>query len=453
PGGAPPRPQAPAADWLGGSPGAQGFFPEIRAPAGPAQPDTPKIPLEVALNAPDAAEFGSANPITAAAAPILILLGRLRLLIIDMQAVPLMHHVAGAIERAERAMLGAGVDAEDVRIAKYVLCATADDIVQNLPGGDRHVWMQYSMLARFFHVRTSGIGFFEELKKVLANPAPHYDLLELMHACLSLGFEGQFRGAAGGDIELQRVRRDVYQTLRHMRSRLDDDISPHWQGMAVAQKDAGTRIPIWAIASGAALLLLAAFFLLRILLSSDGERISDELLALNQGGPISIARAAFAPLKDPVDFNNTTQIQRIRAALSDEIAAGGVDVEAVGEEIVVRVNNLVLFGLGAAEVQPEFEPIAKKIAAALEPEPGPINIIGHTDNVKVRPTGRFKSNYDLSVARAKSVETIFEKNISDPSRLQVAGRGEQEPIATNDTKEGRAQNRRVEIMIPREETL
>ena len=104
------------------------------------------------------------------------------------------------------------------------------------------------MLAQFFQVRTSGVGFFEELKKILANPAPRYDLLELMHACLSLGFEGQYRGAAGGDTELQRWRRDVYQTLRSLRTRNDDDISPRWQGMAKLMRDAGAQIPLWVIA-------------------------------------------------------------------------------------------------------------------------------------------------------------------------------------------------------------
>ena len=91
--------------------------------------------------------------------------------------------------------MAAGVQPHEAQVAKYVLCGTADDIVQNLPGTDRRVWMQYSMLAQFFEVRTSGVGFFEELNKALANPAPHYNLLELMHACLLLGFEGQYRGA------------------------------------------------------------------------------------------------------------------------------------------------------------------------------------------------------------------------------------------------------------------
>ncbi len=447
---------APAAaapeNWMAGAPAASSvFFPEQQAPAAPSQPMR-KIPLEVALNAHDAGQFSAANPITAAAAPLLILLGRLRLLIVDMQAVPLMNHVANAITEFEKKVLEAGVSKEDAQVAKYALCGTADDIVQNLPGTDRHVWMQYSMLARFFQVRTSGVGFFEELGKILANPTLRYDLLELMHACLSLGFEGQYRGAAGGDTELQRVRRDVYQTLRQIRARNDDDISPRWRGMSMLMRDMGVRIPVWAIASAAALLLVGVYLLLRFMLSNDGNMLAERLIALHPGDQITIERAAFVPYTAP-PVASTTQLERIRGVLAPEIAAGGVAVEPIGEEIVVRVSNLILFGSGKADVKPEFEQVAKRIAEALNPEPGPIRIIGHTDNDKPKASSAFKSNFDLSVARAKSVEEVVKGGITDPARIIVEGKGEDEPIADNKSAAGKAQNRRVEIMIPREETL
>lgn len=433
-------------DWMRTGNNAGAFFPN----AGPQQPppaEVPKIPLEVALNARDGGEYSAANPITAAAAPLLILLGRLRLMIVDMQAVPLMTHVAEQIREFERKAGEAGVDPMDVQVAKYALCGTADDIVQNLPGTDRHVWMQYSMLAQFFQVRTSGVGFFEELKKILANPAPRYHLLELMHACLSLGFEGQYRGAHGGDVELQRWRRDVYQALRHLKPRNDDDISPRWQGMAKLLRNSGSTIPAWVIAGVAGAVLVGVYILLRFIISADGDALAARLIGLNPAGAVTIERATFEPL--PELPTTSTQLERIRAALADDIAAGGLAVEPVGENIVVQVNNLLLFASGRADVRPEFEPVAARIAAALDREPGPIHITGHTDNVKLRPTGAFKSNYDLSVARAKAVEKVIAPQLSDPSRLSVDGKGEDEPIADNKTPEGRALNRRVEMMIPR----
>ena len=185
-----------------------------------------------------------------AAAPLLILLGRLRLYIVDMQAVPLMNHVAQEIPEFEKKS-GRRASSRKTRWSRNTrLCGTADDIVQNLPGTDRHVWMQYSMLAQFFQVRTSGVGFFEELKKILANPAPRYNLLELMHACLSLGFEGQYRGAAGGDSELQRA--GATSTRRCATSRRAPMTTFRRAGRAWRwHAGSGAQVPLWVIAGGA----------------------------------------------------------------------------------------------------------------------------------------------------------------------------------------------------------
>ena len=209
-------------------------------------PEQPKIPLAVALNARDSGQIPAANPLTAAAGPLLILLGRLRLMIIDVEARPLMEHVANEISAFEQRAIQAGVEKHDVDVGKYVLAGTADDIVQNLPGADKGVWLQYSMVAQFFGRRTSGVGFYDELAKVLQAPGARYNLLELMHACLSLGFEGQYRGSANGANELARIRRTVYETLRHLQQRSDEDISPRWRGLELKMRDMTSRIPMWA---------------------------------------------------------------------------------------------------------------------------------------------------------------------------------------------------------------
>ncbi len=158
------------------------------------------------------------------------------------------------------------------------------------------------------------------------------------------------------------------------------------------------------------------------------------------------------PLVEEVKVT-TNQIDRVRAALAKEIESGGLTVGTKGDFIVVEINNVLLFQSGKADVRPEFEPVANRIAAALDPEPGPIKIVGHTDDVKPRKSSAFKSNHDLSVARAKAVEKVVAPKFSDPSRIVVEGKGEDEPIADNTTPEGRAKNRRVDVMIPREETL
>jgi hypothetical protein len=82
----------------------------------------------------------------------------------------LLGQVTETIEAFEHEVRAAGASAEQTRIAKYILCAAADDIVQNIPGDDRHVWTQYSMLSRFFGERVGGVRFFEELDRAKGDP-------------------------------------------------------------------------------------------------------------------------------------------------------------------------------------------------------------------------------------------------------------------------------------------
>jgi len=155
-------------------------------------------------------------------------------------------------------------------------------------------------VARFFHTRPTGTGFYEALNNLLAKPEAHYDLLELMHACLSLGFEGQYRGLSSERNTLERVRRDVYDTLRYFRPRAAEDISPRWQGMAAAMTRPGGRLPLWAIAAAAATLVTAAFFGLRILITDEGDATAGALLALNPSTPVTIERASVTAPAEPV---------------------------------------------------------------------------------------------------------------------------------------------------------
>ncbi|RNJ46978.1 type IV / vi secretion system protein, dotu family [Mesorhizobium erdmanii] len=420
----------------------------------------PALQQDALLNATAGVKYAAANPILAAAAPLLMLFGQLRLIPVERQAAALAEHIADAIETFDHTIAKAGIGEEDARIAKFALCETTDDLVGNLPWPNKETWLQHSLVVQFFHTRPTGTDFYEALNNILAKPEAHYDLLELMHACLSLGFEGQYRELSGERNTLERVRRDVYDTLRYFRPRAAEDISPRWQGMAAAMARPGGRLPLWAIAAAAAALVTVAFFGLRILITDEGDATAGALLALNPSAPVTIERASVAAPAEPVQAKppspippDTTQIDRIRAALAQEIAAGGLGVGTKGDFIVVEISNQLLFASGQAELKAQFQPIAADIAKALDAEAGPIKIVGHTDNVKPKKSGAFKSNFDLSVARAKAVQAMIARQLKDPSRLSVDGKGEDEPIADNATADGRAKNRRVDVMIPKQETL
>ncbi|SUZ31986.1 putative lipoprotein YiaD [Roseibaca ekhonensis] len=445
--------------WIGSSKDAR-FFPDLDRPEQQAQtPQAARISLDQALAGDSTGYSSGSNPLTSAAAGLLILLGRLRSQVVEMNAIPLMTHVAQVLDGFERRAVDAGADPQDALVAKYVLCGTADDIVQNLPGTDREVWIQYSMEARFFERRTSGVGIFEEIDKALMDAQRKYQLLELMLTALYQGFQGKFRGASGGDVDLQQKRRQIYETLRHVRARPDDDISPQWQGVQARPLYKRRQVPLWVLASLVLALLSGGYIGMRMYLADVSGSLSAQMRGLHPREKLALLHVSILPDMPPEPepyvppvFDTPGQLDRIRATLSSDIEAGNLSAETRGNFIAVTANNLVLFESGSADARAEFQPIAQRLAFMLESEPGAVQIVGHTDSVPLSGRGRFKNNQELSVARAQSVADMIVPALSSPDRVTVVGRGEDDPIADNASAEGRAENRRVEILIQREDT-
>ena len=311
------------------------------------------------------------------------------------------------------------------------------------------------MLAQFFQVRTSGVGFFEELNKVARQSGAALQPARADARLPVLGFEGQYRGAAGGDGELQRIRRDVYQTLRHVKARTDDEISPRWRGMTLRMQDLASQDPAlghrqrrrrwcWSACSSCCASCSAT---MPTRWPTGWSRCTPSAAIDDR------ARPEFKTYQAPVvsEHRRSSSASAQRSPTRSRPAAWRSSRSATRSSSASAI--LLLFASGKADTKKEFEPAGAKIAAALDKEPGPIHVIGHTDNVKPKVSSAFKSNFDLSVARAKSVEAVLGKSLTDPTRIQVEGKGELEPIGDNKTADGRAQNRRVEIMIPKEETL
>lgn len=138
---------------------------------------------------------------------------------------------------------------------------------------------------------------------------------------------------------------------------------------------------------------------------------------------------------------------KLRQMLADEVQTGKVDVESEGRVIVVRIRELGSFPLGSATLNPGFIPVMGRMREALGDVPGTLSIEGHTDNLPVLG-GRYTSNWDLSSSRALSVtHELLRDGDLDDERIMVVGFADTHPVTSNDTAEGRASNRRVEIVI------
>ena len=402
---------------------------QARPYAAPAAP-TPMTPAPVLPHISVDVVTVSSSPLTRASASLLLLLGRLRGSLARAGAGQLMDQVAQAIQQFEIDARAGGAPADQVETAKYALAATADDIVQNLPTEDSRVWTQYSMLVRYFNERMGGVRFFQELERAKQNPAVNLGLLELMHQCLSLGFEGVYR-ATGGQGELQTIRRELYETIRRNQPKTIEDLSPHWRGQSIALAGSRFQLPVWSAAAAAGAILLGSYLVWRNMLSGQAEALALDMAKVHPNTELTIAReTAVKPPPDPTP-KTSTQLERIRAALAAEILAGKVDANQSPTTIFIRIGNLVLFPSGGAKANDSFSPLAKKIATALDKEPGPIHVDGYTDNDPIH-TITFPSNFELSEARAKSVAAALKAGLSHPERLAVTGKGEANPVVPNE---------------------
>lgn len=140
--------------------------------------------------------------------------------------------------------------------------------------------------------------------------------------------------------------------------------------------------------------------------------------------------------------------EQLRAALSQDISQGLAQVEKEGDQVIVRLADQGSFNSGRADLQPGFLPILRRAGEAVAQSAGKVSIHGHTDNVPVMFNDRFQSNWDLSAARAAAVADFFINQMQmQGQRISVSGFADTQPIASNATADGRAANRRIEIIV------
>jgi chemotaxis protein MotB len=133
--------------------------------------------------------------------------------------------------------------------------------------------------------------------------------------------------------------------------------------------------------------------------------------------------------------------------LSNQVAQHTVSIKMGRDGLVISLREAGFFDSGSATPRAETVPTLRQIAASLAGSPYDMRVEGHTDNIPIH-TAEFDSNWELSSTRATRIARVFldMKSIS-PDRLSAAGFAEFHPVATNATAEGRAENRRVDLVV------
>jgi chemotaxis protein MotB len=151
------------------------------------------------------------------------------------------------------------------------------------------------------------------------------------------------------------------------------------------------------------------------------------------------------PRQPPADL--TKSLATLQRGLDGELKAGKIGLKLVGRGLVISLREATFFASGDDAVAPGSEAILAKIAAEIQGFGNPVRLEGHTDSKPIH-NSRFRSNWELSVARSIAMlELLRQKFGIAPERLSVAGYAENAPVESNDTEEGRARNRRVDLVI------
>jgi chemotaxis protein MotB len=162
-------------------------------------------------------------------------------------------------------------------------------------------------------------------------------------------------------------------------------------------------------------------------------------------GPGGAQKAATEARPEVVEF--LPSMQYLAQELSNEIKAGKIQVNLQPRGLVVSLQEATFFPSGEDSVSPGTYSSLDKIAKVLTQLPNPVRLEGHTDSVPIH-TARFRSNWELSASRGIAMLNLFaDKFQISRSRMAVTGYADIMPVDTNDTVEGRARNRRVDVTI------
>lgn len=319
--------------------------------------------------------------------------------------------------------------------ARYCLCTALDEAAMRTEWGrdgtSGSKWKSHSLATTFHEDRDGGDKVYLLIARLLEDPHEHRDLLQVIYRILSLGFEGRYREGTGNKRKHDAIRQRIYNVITSQREPVPMALSPHWQSTAKGKRLSVYDFPVWITVTVLSVILLGLFGWFKYELMNRAADIQKQIAAIG----------AMTPPPAPPQLH-------LKQLLKDEIASGTVSVDEDARRSAVTFRGDAMFKPGGASVQPSMNPLISKIAGEISKVPGKVAVLGYTDSVPIR-SRQFASNQVLSEERAIQVMQMLQAAGVLANRLEAAGKGDTDPVGDNRTVQGRAQNRRVEIVIAR----
>lgn len=229
------------------------------------------------------------------------------------------------------------------------------------------------------------------------------------------------------------------------------------------KNDSGGGAPGWITTFSDLMSLLLTFFILLFAFSElDAVKFKNMATAVQAVLMGESSTTVFedqlpadSPISTPMPAPDASEIEseirevyeKVKTFIEDQNLSAEVSVKAETRGVVIDIKESVLFDLGSADIKPESKVILDKLSLLFDEINKDIVIEGHTDNLPIN-TYQFPTNWELSAIRAINVLRYFvEFKGADPTRISATGYGEYRPLESNETNEGKATNRRVNILL------
>lgn len=407
-----------------------------------------------AQGAPIRAGRASSNPLVNAYAALLGMAPELERATVPENPDVLRTRLHETLTQSRDSAVSAGVPLSRADQGAWFVAALLDDIALNTPWGGNSGWPRMPLVVSMYGNVDAGERFFDLAEDLIRFPERDPQLMELVFLCLSLGFRGKFRRNGGqGEAEIARLRGQIARLLRD-RDAAEAPLAPHWQGVVADDEVKRFIVPLWSIALITLALITAVYVGFGVKLSNKGE----QLFTLASVLPPPERAEIFRPVIETVDKPQLSADPLVfellplfgEAAPKDRVQAltGREDVSIA--VVVVQAKEPEVFRSAKADLNKEYVELINTMAAVIVENIefiGSVRVVGHTDSIQVRTSNPFRSNQGLSEGRAKTIAEMLIAAGVPAGLVSSEGKAATDPIADNGTRDGRARNRRVEIVL------
>lgn len=328
----------------------------------------------------------------------------------------------------------ANIPWKKMAIIRYSICTALDEAIIIKPWAQDFGWSQSNLLNHFEGDNDGGNKFFLLIGRLSMTPHEYMDVLEIMLRILGLGFEGRYSIIENGERHLNKIRQRLLTLVQSKQESVSAPLSAPATSPVIRQARRWEVPPVRISALLSFVLVTACFITYKYLLMVPENRYAEQIVALAKNPPI------------PKPLPLLQAKLRLSVLLKNEIAQNLLRVQENAGYSVVTIHGDSMFKVGGFSVLNARIALLSRIAAEIARVKGKVRIIGYTDSMPINKPG-IPNNKVLSEKRAQSVALLIQQGGTAAKDIYIEGRGDEDPLASNATKEGRSQNRRVDIFV------